>query len=790
MRLTSKSVYQYLLIIVLLSSLTLKVFSQNNERIHEKLKEIQNTLTHAEQIEYSEPDSAIYYYNHTLNACELLLEDNSDDVNILILKAYSLQQLGWCNSYYKSDFNSGKTFSQDAIEIYKELRNNPNVEIATKAKKGIGVCYSDQGVSLTFIGNSSKALEFFHKSIKVYEEMEKSNNKECQLEGKKGLSKCYTNIGLVYSNIHKFELALDYLLKSQYIDSLLNDSNNLKSNYINIGNIYSKLKQFEKSNDYYYKSLKNAIQNNNLRESSICYINIGSNLKQTKSYTEAIKFFKKSLEIDSKLGDKMGLAINYNNLASLYLNLKDYTNTIKNASIALDIATEINTNLTKYYSCAYLYASYDSLGDYSKALYYHKLHKETNDSLFNETSSRQIKEIEAKYQSEKKQLEIDNLTKNKALKEIELERQLNEVKRQSLIIYSFLFGFLIIVIFSILLYRQFVAKKKANILLSRQNIEIQMKNEEIEAQRDEIEAQRDLVVIQKNKIEEIHNEITSSIRYAERIQKAILPADDLTKMFLANHFIFYKPRDIVSGDFYWSIIKKNWLLVAVADCTGHGVPGAFMSMLGISYLNEISAQNEFISTSVVLEKLRNYIIKSLHQKGHVIEKDSTRAVNKMEKMKDGMDISLIAIDLETYKMQFSGANNPVYIVHKTDHETEIQSEDENKNILHSSLTNFQLEELKGDKMPIAIHIKMDEFSAQNYQLCKGDTIYLFSDGFADQFGGSNYRKYMYKNFKELLLSSAKYTMNEQKIILENELTNWIGQGQQIDDVTILGMRIS
>ncbi len=780
MKLVSKTqVFHFIFALLILYSY--HTFSQETSNITDKIQEY---ISKADQSEATHPDSAICYYKITVTQCDSLLRANNNLIHILLSKAYALQQLGWCYGYYKSDFNAGSNYSQKAIEIYQSLEKEKNIEIVNKSQKGIATCLSDMGVSLYYIGNNSKALEYYHKSLKKYEELESSKDNSLKKIGKNGLSKCYTNIGLVYTNLFKYDLALEYFLKSEKIDSELNDSTGLKDNYINIGLVYSKLKKFDKSNIYYLKSLKKAEEDNNLREMSSCYNNIGSNYKQTKDYKKAIKFYRKSLELDTKLGDKLGIAINNNNLSSLLILTNDYNNAIFYANQALKYAIEINANLTKYYSYGYLFNTYDSLGDYKNALKFHKLFKETNDSLFNETSSRQIKEMEAQYQSEKKQLEIDNLTKSKALKDIELERQQNEVEKQSIIIFSFLLGFVIVVIYSVILYRQSKAKKKANTLLAKQNIEIQMKNEEIESQRDEIEAQRDLVLTQKNEIEEIHNELTSSIRYAERIQHAILPSDDLAKMFLANHFIFYKPRDIVSGDFYWTIIKKNWLLVAVADCTGHGVPGAFMSMLGTSYLNEIFAQSDFTSTSEVLGKLRSYIIKSLHQKGIEYEHSFPSVSQNQVNMKDGMDISLVAIDLENYHMQFSGANNPVYIVKKF-----IKPESEKVESEKTVENSFQLDELKGDKMPIAIHVRMDEFSLQEYKLKRGDTIYMFSDGFADQFGGPDGKKFMYKRLKELFLSINTNPMSKQKEIIEKELSEWIGKGEQIDDVTVIGIKI-
>jgi len=229
------------------------------------------------------------------------------------------------------------------------------------------------------------------------------------------------------------------------------------------------------------------------------------------------------------------------------------------------------------------------------------------------------------------------------------------------------------------------------------------------------------------------------------------------------------------------MIQKNKLLIAVADCTGHGVPGAFMSMLGISFLNEIVAQSEFTTTSSVLNKLREYIVKSLQQHGVIGEQ------------KDGMDISIIAIDLETYKMQFSGANNPCYIIQNNPVSlSEVEDKGVGNTLSTLSMTN-KLLELKPDKMPVAIHVTMDDFTNHEMHLQEGDSLYLFSDGIADQFGGPKGRKFMNAQFKELLLSVSNKPMKEQGIEIERKIESWMSDFEtkynQTDDITILGIKI-
>lgn len=298
---------------------------------------------------------------------------------------------------------------------------------------------------------------------------------------------------------------------------------------------------------------------------------------------------------------------------------------------------------------------------------------------------------------------------------------------------------------------------------------------------EQIELQRDMLLHQKK-------EITDSIMYAQRIQKAVLPDSNVVKEVYDDYFVLFKPRDIVSGDFYYITRVNEYLVVSAADCTGHGIPGAFMSMLGIAMLNDIIVSKDIHYANEVLGELRNRIVKALHQKGVVGEQ------------KDGMDIALCVINTETNEIQYSGANNPLYIVSEEIPE-ELKSKVEDKFIAIDG-DNHILIELKADKMPIAIYDKMEPFTNNVFKLKKSDTIYLFSDGFPDQFGGPSDKnpggkKFKYKNFKELLLKNHEEPMMEQRELLDFEIEKWMSfengytkkPHEQVDDITVVGLRI-
>jgi serine phosphatase RsbU (regulator of sigma subunit)/ligand-binding sensor domain-containing protein len=288
---------------------------------------------------------------------------------------------------------------------------------------------------------------------------------------------------------------------------------------------------------------------------------------------------------------------------------------------------------------------------------------------------------------------------------------------------------------------------------------VRERTEEIAQSKEEIETQRDELYKQKQ-------EIVDSINYAQRIQEAVLPSKEILDEVLKDYFVFYRPRDIVSGDFYWIKQIRNFSFAVAADCTGHGVPGAFMSMLGSSFLNEIVTSRRLDSAGDILNRLRNKVKKSLHQKGEEGEQ------------KDGMDISIMIIDWDTLELQFAGAYNSLYIIRK---DPESKDADEAK---------YEIERLKADRQPIGIYIHEKDFTNHSYQLKKGDTLYAFSDGYVDQFGGDTGGKFKSVRFKNMLLAFQDKSMEEQKHILERTFNKWKRDIDQVDDVLVMGIRIN
>lgn len=331
---------------------------------------------------------------------------------------------------------------------------------------------------------------------------------------------------------------------------------------------------------------------------------------------------------------------------------------------------------------------------------------------------------------------------------------------------------------------QKVKERTAEIQSQKEEIEAQ--RDEVESQRDEIERQRDYVIEQRDLIISQKKAITDSIEYAANIQSAILPPLDVMNKILKDYFIYFKPRDIVSGDFYWAYkIKKkgeNRVIVVVADSTGHGVPGAFMSMLGIALLNEIILKKGIYKPSEILDNLKENLVNSLHQ------------TNEIGKTKDGMDMAVCLIDFERMELQYAGAYNSVYLVRDNNYRSDNEFLKEDISLLNRKIDHFggkTLVELKADKISIGgSHSLSSNYTLHRLDLKPNDVIYMFSDGYADQFGGPRRLKYLYSRFRQFLCKISDESMEKQSVMLDREFFEWKGTEKQIDDILVMGIRIN
>ncbi len=659
---------------------------------------------------------------------------------------------------------------EKAIDFYlKALK----LKQANKDKNGEGITLNSIGLILLRAAKHEEAVKYFQQALKIFE---KAGNKNF-------MASTYNNLGNLYLNSSvgndtaKLYKALEYFNSALEIVKMSSKKRDRADLLNNIGNVYvhladnlkstynskkNKIKDrykhnIEKSIEFYTESLKDRKDINDKNGIAASYSNIGGAysdlgefLNDVSTLNKAMSYLHDALAINKELKNSTEISITLYYISQNYFYLKQYDKAISYLGESVSISKEIDVKKTVMKSYELYTNIYDSIRNYKQALFYARLFSEMKDSITNEASVKAIQEMQTKYETEKKETQIKLLGSEKLLQE-------TKIRQQKIVIIAFFAGFLIILVFSIIIYKQYRDKKKANIQLAQQNEEINQQKEEILAQRDEIEGQKDIAEKQRDYITDQKNEIDDSIRYAKRIQQAVLPQLENVGIYTKDMFIMFKPKDVVSGDFYFVryIERSGVLLAAAADCTGHGVPGAFMSMLGVTFLNEICLKPEIQHAGEVLDELRKYIINSLHQTG------------KFGEQKDGMDIALVAIFREKKILEFAGANNPLYL-----------------------FRNNELHEYKGDKMPIGIHDRVNQlFANQVINIEEDDSLYLFSDGFADQFGGIKGKKYMYKRFKEFLMNIHNRPMIEQQKMLAQESVDWRGSIEQIDDQLIVGIKI-
>ncbi|MCD6367331.1 MAG: SpoIIE family protein phosphatase, partial [Bacteroidales bacterium] len=500
---------------------------------------------------------------------------------------------------------------------------------------------------------------------------------------------------------------------------------------------------------YFNKALRIWKEIKDKRQTSLTLSNLGELHMELGHLNKALQYILQADAINEKLKDKSSIVYTKGLLGDIYKKRNRYFKAQSFYKDALKIAKELHSDQDRCDLNEKLSETSELMGNIPEAYQYYKLKTQMQDSLLNAGKQKAIEELQTKYETKKKEQEIELLNnKNKLSAAVQ--------KSQQIIIFSLIGGLLLVLFMVFIIIKRNIERRKANELLAR-------KNDEIAHQKEEL---------------------TSSIAYAQRIQTAMLPQNQIVDTSLSDYFIFFRPKDVVSGDFFWWTHFDNYTIISVSDCTGHGVPGAFMSILGVSFLREIVSKEGITHPGTILNRLRTEIITALHQKGIQGEQ------------KDGMDMSLITINHETKTLQFAGANNPLYLISNYEfpitNDRIIKSESQSSELSTSNSklqTPYYLYEIKPDKMPIAIYYKMISFDTTEIQLQASDQIYLFSDGYADQFGGEKEKKFKYQPFKDLLLKNANKPMQQQKEALEQTFDLWKNDYEQIDDVTVVGIKI-
>jgi serine phosphatase RsbU (regulator of sigma subunit) len=609
--------------------------------------------------------------------------------------------------YYSGESDSAIVLLNQSIQISRSVGDSANV---LSALNRLGFTYREKG-------EYALALIAYNQSLA-------SNIGE---KNKSEAANSYLNIGVIYYDQHNLKDALRYQEMGLKLYLETGEEARIANCLARIGNTHLEGKDTLEAMDYYKRSLEMFTKANNPRGIAVCLNNIANIYKEKKDAPKALDYYGRALAIREKIGDKNGISLICNNVGELYLSLEEYDKAILYFTRALDIALALDYLEQVKANSLGLSKSYEGLGDNQTALAYYKKYYDANDSIFNEKNSEQINILNTKFDTERKQKAYESLTKENDL----------QVRRN--IFMAAALGLLFVLV--IVVWRNARRSKQANVLLQQQKNEISL---------------------QKKIVEEQHRDIVDSINYAKRIQRAVLPTQQEIHELFPKSFVFFRPRDIVSGDFWWIGKSGKIKILAVADCTGHGVPGAFMSLIGNTALNEVVKEKHITDPGEILYRLSQNIVAALKQGQKEI--DSTQSYS-MKGVKDGMDISLCALDEENGVLKFAGANNPIYYVQ-----------------------DGVMKEIKGNRQPVGIFEgELKPFTVHTIPLKGLEAFYLFSDGYADQFGGPQGKKFKHSRLQELLFKMNKKDPRQQQNELSENFDAWRSNLDQVDDVLIAGV---
>ncbi len=690
-------------------------------------------------------DSGIYYFKKALAFVEMkvvtLKTDNPET------RFYNLKKAGAIHAiatlYFKQgNFNKAEPMLTQALAIRKQFDDKAGM---AASMSGLGTVYLNQG-------KMEQALISYKKSLKIEEEIGNKNaiaslmnnmalvymNKglvekslEChkkslkyreEIGDKSGIGASLNNIAIIYHGQKQTNEALEYFKRSLKITEEANDKKGIANALGNIASIYQEQKRMAEAIEYDRRSLKIREELGDKQGISNSLANLATNYSETGNPTEALKNYKESLKISEEIGDRQRAGSTMIAMANFYLKQKKISEAEDFAKRGFERAKEIGALLDIRDAANTMKEVYVKLNKPTDALKMYELYIQMRDSVTNEENKNST--VKKQYEIEFNSKEREVIFMSDAEKKILVQKQEDEKKRLGIIVISVVFVLILVSIFSIVILRSLRENKK---------------NHEI-------------IVKQKQLVEEKQKEVLDSILYAKRLQDAILPTGHYWEEQLAESFIMYKPKDIVAGDFYWMEKINDLVLFAVGDCTGHGVPGAMVSVVCSNALNRTILEFKITDPGKILDKTRELVISTFEKSD--------------KEVKDGMDISLCCLNTKTNELQWAGANNALWYV-----------------------KDNELKTIKANKQPIGKFENHKPFSTHTLQLGKNDMLFLISDGFADQFGGPKGKKFKYKQLTGILLANKDKTVVEQKTILHDAFENWKGDQEQVDDVCLIGVRI-
>lgn len=628
---------------------------------------------------------------------------------------------------------------QNSLERYKELSGKAQTFLYKNADSSL--FYADRCLkignalnvdSLKFsaymsLGNAyTKLLRLGEATEAYFNALRIADKGRCDYK-----AKILGNIGYLYNQQHKFKEAHKYI-KESYIESLkCNDVKTQVTSLNNFNNFFNMNGMPDSSLVYLYKAVEVCKKNNLRKQEGLTYDNIANtyySLAEAKAdksiFKKTLQYADSALVIHEALHDSSGIVYIKGLLGATYMALSEFDKSekyYKEFEILSANIGDVSNLLVCYDEASHLFKLQKKFEKaYEMRLKYDSLYKKH----FNEASNKQIEELKTVYQTEKKDKEFQLLEAKSKLSD-------ETIKRQKVTVAAIIIGSTGLLVLLILIFINLKNQKKINRIISEQ--------------KNEVESQKEI-------IEEKNKEILDSITYAKRIQDAILPPQKLVKQYLNNSFVLYKPKDIVAGDFYWMEHTADVVLFAAADCTGHGVPGALVSVVCSNALNRCVKEFGLIEPGKILDKVRTLVIETFEKSD--------------EEVMDGMDISLCVLNLKNNELMWAGANNPLWLIR-----------------------NKELIEIKADKQPIGKYTSQFPFTTHHLKLESNDCFYIFSDGYADQFGGPNGKKFKTASIKKLLISVNNLDMLDQRNAINKTFEEWRGNLEQLDDVCIIGVRV-
>lgn len=686
----------------------------------------------------------IFLLLFVISKCSFGQLSNSDSLSII---EKTEQGLGF---YEEGNFESAKNQLLELITTIKEAEKKyKNNEFLEEAKINAMDYVS---AVLTAQGNILKAISYADTVLKYFEEKNDTFNVALSLN----------NIGYLYQSNNLIDDAFDNYQKALVV--LLKLPKNQSSIYIgiiynNMGLLYEKKDNYDDALKYHNKSLQIRKEINDKRGVSESLNNIGNTLRKMDRNEEALSHLMEALKLKEEIKDLRGITFTLNNISIIYYikgeikKSQEYAlESEKYAKLTGDIEAlaQIKKSLSK---------NFYELKNYKEAFLHLKDFIIYNDSLNNLNNRKALYKHQAQYEY-KKQKVIDDAEHEKQLI-VEKEAK----AKQRVIIYATVGGLALVIVFLVFVFNRLQVTRKQKSVIEEQKIVVEKAHHELE---------------EKNK------EITDSITYAKRIQEAILPSRYTLTENLKNGFILYKPKDIVAGDFYWmeslsavdssqSTDNSKLILFAAADCTGHGVPGAMVSVVCSNALSKTVLEEQITIPGKILDRTKELVVE--------------RFSKNEEDVKDGMDISLCSLNRQTKELNWAGANNPLWIIRNEElkmKNEELAESNEQVSVVNSP---YSILEIKPDKQPIGKTDQTKPFTTHQIQLVEGDTLYIFTDGYQDQFGGEKGKKFKAAQLKELLLTIQDKTMDEQKEILNQAFEKWKGNLEQVDDVCLIGVRV-